>query len=1196
MSDTPSHAAPISCPDSPAYRDASRAQARAADPAHSAWVSANAGSGKTKVLIDRVARLLLKGAAPDSILCVTYTKAAANEMLQRLFGRLGSWSVMAEDTLRAELTQLEDRAENPYTDEEIKSARALFAKALETPGGLRIETIHAFCSRILRRFPLEANIAPGFREIDEDEAALLWEAALEAGLARADETMPALLDAVSLAGGGSGAMAGLDIARTNITTILDFADQHGREPERMEAALRAALSPPDQSEDELIETAMGKALPVKALGQAVEIFEADGGVGSKANATRLRVVFLAQTPTEKWNTYRQVFFTGTGGLRKSIATKAVLKDPLIATLFQTKEIPEGSEVLRIKALDADLKAARLFARTRALVLLAVPMLAAYREAKQANAAIDFDDLIAFTHALLTQKDAASWVLYKLDGGLTHVLLDEAQDTSPKQWGLLNALTEEFFAGKSIEKAQDPRTLFVVGDEKQSIYSFQGADPQQFLSERQSFTLKAEAAFNHAETPDMLMSFRSSPEILQFVDKIATCGEVDGHPYIAGPIAEANLTNHTARRANQAGCVELWPIDVPTPEDEAIPWHAPRDTQNAASPKNKLAASVATEIETLLARKDMIWAEDKNRQWALRPAGPGDVLILVNTRTGGLFDAIIEALKSRNIPVAGADRLVLADHIGVQDCLNLMRFALLPEDDLTLAEILRGPFGGLVDDDRHLFALAFDRGHATLWQRLQASPDPAHALLTGFLSDLLVRAHMPAYEFLSTVLNTATSESNTAGKSLTGWEKLAARLGAPMRDPVQALLSRAMAYDAQSAASLQGFVASMETDNAQIKRDLAAANGEVRVMTVHGAKGLQAPIVILPDTTSGPKPARPSIAPVNSAPVWIGKADDDTPAAALAREDISLRNARERRRLLYVALTRAQDRLIIMGAWHGPRPKPESDKAPGSGCHDQSWYALCSEAMEGLLGDMPEADNGRPAFARYGAPAISGKDKAHSADQAAPLPAWLTRPAPPETSTSRVAAPSALVPGQTPVLPPLGQDRADRLKRGRLIHALLERLPALPHAEREAAGAAFLARDIALTPAQTKDMLGAAMGVLTDPAFDEVFVEGGRAEAPIIGTAPSLPDGLIINGRVDRLVVSATEVLIIDFKTDRPPPKRAKDVGLSYLAQMGAYACVLAEAYPKHKIRAALVWTDGPKLMELPSDLLAGAISQSRIDV
>lgn len=1187
----PQDLGPVFCPDSSAYAAASRAQAIAADPAHSAWVSANAGSGKTKVLIDRVARLLLKGASPDAILCVTYTKAAANEMLQRLFDRLGGWSVMDEASLRKDLTALEERENNPYTDDEIRKARALFARALETPGGLRIETIHAFCARILRRFPLEANVAPGFSEIDEIEAALLWESALENGLQEADLTDSASLDAVALEGGGNGAMAGLDIARGKIAKILEFADRYSHDPAQMEAALRAAISPPVLDEDALIAQAMGAHLPVKELGQAVEIFEDDGGAGSMKNAERLRDVFEAATAEEKWALYRPIFYTGTGGFRVSIATKAVLKEPLINALFQTKEVPEGSEVLRMKKLDADLKSARLFARTRALIFLSVPILAAYRAAKRANAAIDFDDLIAFTHALLTQKAAANWVLYKLDGGLSHVLLDEAQDTSPKQWGLLNALTEEFFAGLGVEKALDPRTLFVVGDEKQSIYSFQGADPQKFLSERQSFTLKAETTFGNAQTPDMLMSFRSSPEILEFVDKISACGSVDGHHYIAGPIGEANLTTHTARRANQPGSVELWPIEVPVPAEEAIPWDAPRDTKNEADPKNKLAQKIAHKIDALLIRKDMVWAENKDRAWSLRPAGPGDILILVNKRTGGLFEAIIEAIKSKNIPVAGADRLVLADHIGVQDCLNLIRFALLPSYDLTLAEIMRGPFGGLLDDDTHLFSLAYARGDQTLWQRLQASSAPAHAPLVKFLTGLLERVDLPAYEFLSSVMNTPDGNSGQ-----TGWVRLAARLGAPMRDPVQALLARAIAYDAKSAASLQGFLAYMDLDTTQIKRDLAAPNGEVRIMTVHGAKGLQAPIVILPDTTGGPKSARPVIVDIKDAPVWMGKAGDDTPQTELAREDISKSEARERRRLLYVALTRAQDRLIILGAWHGTRPKPESDKPAGPGCHKSSWYALCAEAMELLAGPIPETDDGRPAFVRYGEPPISGRGDGEAEISPAPLPAWLMQVAPPETASMRVAAPSALVPGETPVLPPLGQKRAARLKRGRLIHALLERLPALPPAERQAAGARFLARDSALTPAQSTDMLNAAMGVLNDPAFDAVFAEGGRAEAPVIGTGAGLPDGLIINGRVDRLVVSDRDVLIVDFKTDRPPPERAEDVGISYLAQMGAYAAVLARAYPNHKIRAALVWTDGPKLMPLPGDLLADAISQTSVAV
>lgn len=1180
----------VRCPPSKDYDAASHAQAIAADPAHPVWVNANAGSGKTKVLIDRVARLLLKGASPDSILCVTYTKAAANEMLQRLFDRLGSWSVMEEAVLRKELTELERRSENPYTDDEIRKARALFARALETPGGLRIETIHAFCARLLRRFPLEAKVAPGFNEIDEIEAESLWQLVLEEGLIAADRNNPELLDAVAYEGGGLGAMAGLDIARNNAAKVLAFSDQNRNEPAKMDAALRAALSPPDQNEEELIRDGMILSLPTRALGQAVEILEKDGKPGSKKTAEHLRELFAAPTPEEKWAIYRSLFFTQAGPLRKNIVSKPVLKTALMTSLFQTGQTPVGTEVQRAIKLDADIKAARIFARTRALLLLSAPLLTAYREQKRARAAIDFDDLIALTYALLTRSDVANWVLYKLDGGLTHVLLDEAQDTSPDQWGLLNALTSEFFAGQGVEKAQDPRTLFVVGDEKQSIYSFQGADPQRFLNERQVFEQKSRAAFGKAELPEMAMSFRSSPEILSFVDKLSECGNDEGHPYLLGPVSEANLSRHTARRANQPGSVELWPIDVPEPEADAIPWEAPRDTQSASNPKNRLAEKVGEEIDALLERGDQVWAENRDRTWQLRPANAGDILILVNKRTGGLFDALIDALKTRNIPVAGADRLILADHIGVQDCLNLVRFVLLPGDDLTLAEILRGPFGNLIDDDRHLFPLAYARGDLSLWQRLQQSEDPDHKSLVSFLDNLMAQAHLPAYEFLSYVLTV------TGPKGLTGWQQLAERLGPPMRDPVQALLARAMDHDAKSAASLQGFVARMDLDRSQIKRDLAAPNGEVRVMTVHGAKGLQAPIVILPDTTGAPNPVRPSIIDMDGVPVWISSGAEDTPVTALARENLVKRSLREHRRLLYVALTRAQDRLMIFGAWSGHKPKVDSNNPPGDGFAKESWYALCSEAMTKLLGNKAQADSGRPAFCRFGEAAPSGQTLEQISSPDVSLPEWLHKSAPGEVGTRHVAAPSALVPGETPVLPPLGVARAARLRRGRLIHALLERLPALPPDTREAAGEAFLARDTVLSNAERQEILRAAMGVLTDPAFAEVFAEGGRAEAAVIGTSPNLPQGLIINGRVDRLVVSPTQVLIIDFKTDRPPPSQAENVASPYLAQMAAYASILVQAYPDRQIRAALVWTEGPKLMELPPALLARALSQTSVPV
>ncbi|MEL7451977.1 MAG: UvrD-helicase domain-containing protein, partial [Pseudomonadota bacterium] len=926
-------------PDSADYVAASNAQARAADPGQSAWVSANAGSGKTKVLIDRVARLLLKKAKPDSILCVTYTKAAANEMLQRLFDRLGRWSVMAEEVLRVELGRLENRSPESYSAAETRAARALFARAVETPGGLRIETIHAFCARILRRFPIEAQLAPGFQEIDDIEAAGLWNEALQRGLGHIDSTAPEILDEMARYGGGAGALGGLRAARIAATPILEFAKIHSGDAERIEAALRDALGPPDKSEDALIAEAMGPAFPTADLQAACEALEADGKRESKRTAAATRLALASVDLRQRWMAYRGAFY-GTSGAYKSLYNVGAKASDIVPRLFQTKELPHGSEVQRIEQLEADLKAARLFARSRALLRVSVPVLQVYDDLKRTRAAVDFDDLIKLTRDLLSTRAATEWILYKLDGGLTHVLLDEAQDTSPDQWALLNAITSEFFAGQGRERAQQPRTLFVVGDEKQSIYSFQGADPVRFLEERQAFQLKSLTAFETANLPDMAMSFRSSPEILTFVDQVSASGDVDGHPYLAGPPVDANIMRHTARRANQPGLVELWPIEVPEPLADPIPWDAPRDTQPFDAPKVRLAQKVAEEVYGLIRRGEAVWAERPDRRWERRAAGPGDILILVQKRTGGLFDALIDALKAKDIPVAGADRLVLADHIGVQDCLNLIRFVLLPEDDLTLAEILRGPFGGLLDDNEHLFALAHNRGQDSLWARLKASAVPAHCEIAAFLDRLLERRNLPAYEFLSWVLDVPDAQG------ITGWDKLGRRLGEPMRDPVTALLARAMAQDAQSAASLQAFVAQMDVDDAQIKRDLAAPSGQVRVMTVHGAKGLQASIVIMPDTTRAPKPQDPSIFNIAGAPVWVGPARDDTDAAAEARDALRERQLREHRRLLYVALTRAQDRLILCGAWSGARPAPDAD--PGDGYKSGCWYDLCWEAMDALV--------------------------------------------------------------------------------------------------------------------------------------------------------------------------------------------------------------------------------------------------------
>ena len=1148
----------------PEYAAASEGQRLAALPDHSAWVEANAGSGKTKVLIDRVARLLLKRIEPDSILCVTYTKAAASEMQSRLFERLGGWCVMAEDQLRQKLSDLENRPLEDYGHDDIGRARELFAKALETPGGLRIETIHAFSGRVLRRFPLEAGIAPGFSELDDDDAADIWDASFRAMGRRVVRGDAALVEAARYAaeaGGGKGfeAVRSLLPRRAAIQRYITEAGGMDDAVERLAREIGA----PALSAAELLEKAMGEDLPRKALKDLLGALP----TAKKSDvelASTLATVLADAPAAERFAAYAALAFTKSGDERKSnpYTAEALKAAPAVALFFQIKEIPQGSEIHRIYAIAEALNAARLFERSAALLRLADVLFNEFDTRKRARAGLDFDDLIETTSRLLTRRHAAEWVLWKLDGGISHILLDEAQDTSPAQWKILKALTDDIFSGHGAVR-EERRTLFVVGDQKQSIYSFQGADPEHFIFEKQTFETNARTAKLDYELPDLAMSFRSASEVLSYVDAVFdTDVFAPDAPFTLLPPAATDLLRHTPFRRNEAGSVELWPLELKPVVEPAEPWTAPKGQESAASPKAKLAARIAKFIRHEIDSGAAVW--EKNQQ---RPARPGDFLILVRGRTGGLFDGILQALKRENIPVAGADRIQLLDSLAVQDLLNLIRFALCPEDDLAIAEVLKGPFGGLNDDE--LFAIANPRT-GRLWPAVQAANIPVAA----FLENVLERRHQPPFEFLTHALERGH------GLPRPGWELILSRFGGPAREPVTALIDRAAAFDAGEAPSLQMFLDAVERRGGEVRRELSGPQDEVRVMTVHGAKGLEAPIVILPDTCSAHRGERDGVFMTEAgAPIWAGPKTNDIELSARLRAIAEARALREHRRLLYVALTRAQDRLIICGAFSG-HPK-------GAGHADTSWYTLALGAMTRLAqtGRVAEIDDADRTIHRFGAapelliPAIV------TAKHVTPLPAWLTRPITLEFK-GRILSPSRLTAAsEPPVISPFGAGRSERLRRGSLIHLLFEVLPELPRASRRKTAEAFLKKQPDLSPAQRKEMLEAAMGVLEDKEFATVFAPGGRSEAPVIGR---IGDNTI-SGRVDRLVITTTEILIVDYKTDRPSPPTVEGVGEAYIAQMAAYRAVLAQRWPNRTIRCLLVWTDGPRLMEIPPSALDRAL-------
>ncbi|MEZ5937185.1 MAG: double-strand break repair helicase AddA [Hyphomonadaceae bacterium] len=1169
----------------PEYQAALKGQALAALPEVSAWVAANAGSGKTKVLIDRVARLLLRGAKPDSILCVTYTKAAASEMQDRLFERLGAWCVMDAAEVCKQLGDLEDRDAASYSDEEMARARELFAQALETPGGLRIETIHAFCGRLLRRFPLEAGVAPGFRELDDDESGDLWSAALRGLGARIMKGAPELQAAARLAveaGDGFGALASLQPRRELIETWVRACGGETKAVERLQKITGAG----EETEAEIIVRAMTDDLPALELRAVLGALPTDKPTDASLART-LEFILSDASPEGRFDAWVRIARTKEGEPRKSNAfTKDATKvSPGVAALFEVKETPEGSEIQRVERTLAALSARRIFERSAALLRLTDAVFADYRRRKRLRAGLDFDDLIDVTSALLTRRAMAEWVLWKLDGGVSHILLDEAQDTSPGQWKILRALTEDIFAGQGVER-ETPRTFFVVGDQKQSIYSFQGADPEYFLEVAQSFHGRAVAAEVKYEMPELAMSFRSAPEVLRYVDRVFDPDHYDGGtPFSVRPPSHADQPLHTPFRKDHSGLIELWPLEPKEEEPESSPWDAPLDLANPSSPKARLADRIARFIRAEIDAGSAVWTRHGQR-----PCTPGDFLILVRGRKGGLFDAVLQALKRERLPVAGADRLALLDSLPVQDLLNLVRFALCPEDDLTLAEIIKGPFGRWDDpsdawlDDSDLIALAPGRKD-TLWRTLLANGDARYARLKTFLSDALARRFQPPFEFLTHALERGT------GLPAAGWELILSRFGGPAREPVSALLDRAAGYDLEAPASLERFLFDIERRGGEVKRELSGPQDEVRVMTVHGAKGLEAPIVILPDTSSAPRYDQNGVFIVNrerdeanaGAPLWPGRKENDIALTAELRAEASARDLREHRRLLYVALTRARDRLVVCGAWNGSSKE---------GRHAESWYATCERAMDRMIDDgdalVDERPGGDLPVRRHGdrPPRLPPQETANAA---LTKPHWLAAQAPPEAVPARLLSPSMLGGDEPPPLAPFGPDREARLRRGRLIHTLFEALPELAPDERGEAARRFLARQANLDDAQREEMLSAVLRVLDDPDFAAVFAPGGHAESPVIGRLGRD----IVNGRVDRLVVSDHEILIVDYKTDRPAPPDLSGVARAYKAQLAAYRAVLSDAWPGRRVRCMLVWIDGPKLMEIPPEELGQALGTLR---
>ncbi|MFK7941638.1 MAG: double-strand break repair helicase AddA [Paracoccaceae bacterium] len=1116
-------------------------QIEATRPDRSNWVSANAGSGKTHVLTQRVARLLLAGAAPQKILCLTYTKAAAAEMQTRLFQTLGQWAMEPEAALAARLGDL--AGESPNRDPaQLAEARRLFARALETPGGLKIQTIHAFCDTLLRRFPLEAGISPRF-EVADDRTSDQIRGRLRTTMAEAAEAGTDDAFARAAARLNEGGID--DLAAGVLARRMPFRDP---DPEPALAAHFGAEA--QMTEQDVCREALTQ-LDWPTYAALAEVLRAHGGKADSPIGEALPLE--AQTRDANPQTAVQRLMLKV--LTQKMEARSTRGFPVSAV---KKVRPSAEDELR-KLTDWALAtrdrqmAVRNAARARDLHKFAHSLLGRLDLSKAARGLVDFDDLIESAAALLTQSDMRAWVLYKLDAGIDHILVDEAQDTSPRQWDVIAAIAEEFLAGEGARP--EGRSLFVVGDEKQSIYSFQGAEPQAFGHMRDTFAEKLEALGTPLGQPRLETSYRSAPAILDFVDAVFAGNAAEGLTMRADPV------RHRAHRQGDGARVDLWPAIERAEAPEAPPWYEPVDAPTPDDPKTVLAAEVAQHIAELVTTGTLPPRSDGST----RKVRAGDILVLV-TKRDRLARGIIRELKTRDVPVAGADRLSLTAELAVQDLLALIRVVLMPSDDLSLAALLRSPICGITEDE--LFDLAHGR-EGTLLQAVQNAP--RHSNIADFLRDMAGNAdYLRPYEFLEHALIHHGARA-----------ALLARLGEEVEDPIDELLSQALAYELREPPSLTGFLAWIEAGEIAVKREMERGLDAVRVMTVHGAKGLEAPVVILPDTFStrrgGGKPILLPAEAKGNAPalvLWAADRKQDDQVTRRAREAAEARETAERDRLLYVALTRAEDWLILCGARPSKDPKG-------------SWYAMLEAAFERL-----------PAGNVTGVPAAVGQMRRFQSGRADGV-------AMPEDASPELTNPeNPTVLGSTPYEPRrergspsglvaktakggTGLGRALAMRRGTAVHAVLERIADIPIEDQSLLAKRLLQGQFAdLSPEIQAEVYSEARAVLDMPDAKWLFGSESLAEVSLGIDPPE--NGARMIGRVDRLVVLPDACWVVDIKTDAAPPQDVNGVAKAYLAQLGAYASAANEIWSGKPVRTAILWTAGPSLMEIPTELCDAA--------
>ncbi|MFK5979503.1 MAG: double-strand break repair helicase AddA [Rhizobiaceae bacterium] len=1130
-------------------------QHRAANPESSAWVSANAGSGKTYVLALRVIHLMLSGTAPSRILCLTFTKAAAAEMSNRVFEKLSHWAMLDDAALTKEITKVTGQ---PATAKVLRRGRQLFALALDTPGGLKIQTVHAFCEALLHQFPLEANVSGHFQVLDDFAQNALLEESRKRILLKANRGDEALSGAFDLAmnyGSDDAMFKALDTLVSKREAFLDWADIG------IDAAMAPMFEHFQLTMDSQLEDIELQSLALTSISDEQWLAIANlakeiGGTRNQEAALSIEQFLATREPARKSSLRSKLLLTKSGTPRASVFTKAVNE--------QMPELPEliMEETANHLAGIEKIKTWKMLGGSRALFKIALETLETYGRLKHSRGFVDYDDLINRAANLLMRSEIRQWVQYKLDRGIDHLLIDEAQDTSPRQWQIVNAITEDFHSGETASLRT--RTVFAVGDEKQSIYSFQGAEPEAF--ERQARALKKRVAQSgkNFETVNLHLSFRSTKAVLSAVDKVFESSE-----NAKGLNHDGASTIHESIRGNDPGLVEVWPLYEKEKTDKPSEWLAPLDHQTTEDPAVVLANRIAQTIKTWIGTP---------LEGTGNPIRHGDILVLVRKRDR-FATALTRAMKNEGLAVAGSDRLKLTEHIAVEDLLALGRFVLMPKDDLSLAAFLKSPIIGV--SEQTLFELSVDRKKRSLWHHISylanENNKSAKVIFEKIKRLLESSKTLPVFEFYALLLG-----------PMGGRKAFMHHLGNEVEEILDEFLNQCLTYDQIGRRGLEDFIGRLTGSAPDIKRELDLGRNEIRIMTVHASKGLEAPIVFLVDSCGPAFGAnhRPAVMKVQIEDdeffLWQPTKSDGIEATQSSLALVEQRAEEEYRRLLYVGMTRAADRLIVCGY-------KRSGDLKYSHWHPMVWRALEGEGREIL-----DADGVIAAIQWVGNEICTAREpiphESVKKPLAVPLPDWI------------LAKPRFELPPPRPLTPsgahftidedignvryaPSQISHADAALRGTVSHKLLQYLPEYAPDQRQSVAEQYIER-LGLNRDVARKLVVDVMAILEHRDFAPIFSDNSQAEVSIAGHINLKSGRRLISGQIDRLLVEDDCIWVIDYKTGRQIPANAAEISGSYLSQLALYQHIIAKVYPDRPVKCALLWSEGPILMPVNDASLA----------